>query len=171
MPIRVSENLERRRLEIERCIRRAFKGVRRGPVSWSKAEAIDGNASSHEMYEAGARDTDTCWQDLLQSKSWTPHSNVGGWFFLDAMARRYYLPAAMIWCMNFGDADGIETGVGLVEELSRQQSGAVAAFVLWMRDYSDWMYAKARKQSPGLPRVDSMNPWRSMFRDRWREFA
>jgi hypothetical protein len=72
----------------------AFAGVtREGGVSWRGALIADfyGDESFADYV-----DEDSCWQDLILSRTWIPDSGLGGYSFLDAIGFRYYLAPCMV---------------------------------------------------------------------------
>ena len=81
-------------------IHAAFADVsREGGVSWSEAEVRDRCGTDEERAAARAKDIDRHWSDLIDNSEWQD-TGIGGFSFLDPIAIRYYLPAAMIRTMN-----------------------------------------------------------------------
>ncbi|MGV3618044.1 MAG: DUF6714 family protein [Fimbriimonas sp.] len=75
----------------------AFAKVdRKGGVSWSETEAIDGYRSDEERQRARKSDRERGWQALVDDPRWDPSPGVGAWVFLDAVGFRYYLPVGMM---------------------------------------------------------------------------
>jgi hypothetical protein len=99
--------IDREREALRAQIRAAFKGVTRdGGVSWSETLVIDNYGTDEERAAARARDTDTCWTELVDDPNWVLHDGLGGFSFVDAIGFRYYLPAAMIRSVESGDDHG-----------------------------------------------------------------
>ena len=78
----------------------AFDGVSRGEgITLHQAEEMDNRSSLDEQRAARSLDTDARWQDV-------PHAWIEDfsfvWYFFDAAAFRYYLPALMIWNLGPG---------------------------------------------------------------------
>lgn len=94
-------------------IYRSFDGVaREGGVSWSEAEVLENFDTFRirdvfrKRVKARSLDTDTGWRELVGDPSWLvcPTSH---WHYLDAIGFRYYLPAAMVRCVQDREDVGI----------------------------------------------------------------
>lgn len=89
------EDLQREREALIAEIASAFAGVtREGGMSWGESVAADGSTPEHEA-EALALDTDRSWEELIDNPTWLAHPGTGGFYFVDFIGFRYYLPAAM----------------------------------------------------------------------------
>lgn len=106
-------------------VHEAFRDVsREGGVSWSEAEVIDFYGDPDECEAARKSDRDTHWSQLLDDPNWNSAPGVGGFWFLDAIGFRYYLPAVMIRSLRSGFDEGFESYVSnsaVSEEPSLQQ--------------------------------------------------
>lgn len=80
---------------------------RTGDVSWSQTRILDLYGSEEELAEAGLKDTDRHWTELLQNPDWNPDWGVGGWGYLGPKSFQYYLPAGMIRTLESGEDEGI----------------------------------------------------------------
>jgi hypothetical protein len=99
-----SEEMESRKRALIAEVYAAFEGVsREGGVSWSQSEAELMYRTPEEHAEAAKRDTDACWQDLVDS-SWRDDQGVGGFNFLDEISCRYYLPAVLVRDLRHGES-------------------------------------------------------------------
>ncbi len=66
-----------------------------------EANAIDDHASTPEQLAARLLEVDKRWQDV--PNEWL--EQMGSAFaFLDQTGLRYYLPAVMIWYLQYGDS-------------------------------------------------------------------
>ncbi|RYG46715.1 hypothetical protein EON79_09410 [bacterium] len=102
-------------------IEEVFAGVgREGGVSWSEAEVRDMYGTPEDQAKARAQDREAGWQSLVDDPKWRPTCGVGGWTFLDAVGFRYYLPAAMIRCVQTGNDEGIEDHLRLEDGKFRE---------------------------------------------------
>lgn len=100
-------NLEKSAILAE--IDAAFANVdRKGGVSWSQAEVVDGYGSEEEQAKARAKDKETHWRQLVDDPKWETDLGTGGFSFLDPIGMRYYLPPAMIRCVRLGYDVGIQ---------------------------------------------------------------
>lgn len=102
------EQLAAHRLRRDALIARIyeeFRGVtREGGRSWSEASARDDYKNSpEEIAEARAKDTETSWEELVDSEMFWPEILHGGFNFLDAIGFRYYFAPAMIRGLRSSD--------------------------------------------------------------------
>jgi hypothetical protein len=82
----------------------AFADVsREGGVSWSESVVIDNYGNQQEQAEARASDHDLHWTELVDDRNWFPDPGIGGFSFVDSIGFRYYLPVAMIRCLDQAD--------------------------------------------------------------------
>jgi hypothetical protein len=98
----------------------AFDGVSRlGGVSWSETHVIDNYGSMEARLQARALDHDSSWEALVDDLNWDWGDGITGFSFLDPIAYRYYLPAAMIRDLRCG-----ETSLYTLrsDEINEQQS-------------------------------------------------
>lgn len=119
--------------------------TREGGVSWRETVVVDDNGSDIERVTARLKDTENCWQELIDDDSWDPEMGVGGWPFLDAVGFRYYLPAAMIRSLDTGFDVGIQSCLTLPRYSLRShtlqqwsaldpgQKYAISRFIRFMR--------------------------------------
>lgn len=123
---------------VESQIRAAFKGVtREGGISWSETEAIDMYETEEQQAAARARDTERCWEDLIDDPKWDEGLGVGGFCFLDEIGYRYYIAPAMIRSTHNG---GVQWGsfalerpqTGYEEVISHKQGAAIVRFLKFM---------------------------------------
>ncbi len=146
------EDLEKRKVALLAYIHDAFKGVtREGGVSWSQAGVIDGHGTEAEEIAARESDVDTRWQDVLDDASFNPDASWGGFSFLDPIGFRYYLPPAMIRCIEESRDCKLCSHLKLAPRgdgshgwtlkkwslLSRKQSLCVKAFIQYMIDLAE----------------------------------
>ncbi|MBL8887314.1 MAG: hypothetical protein JNK16_11685 [Phycisphaerales bacterium] len=97
------EEMESRRLALIAEVYAAFKGVtREGGVSWRQSRLHDAGVRPYtprEYREAGEKDKDTGWEELVDDANWEPETGgaIGGSFsFLDAFGFRYYVPIVLV---------------------------------------------------------------------------
>jgi hypothetical protein len=95
------EQLAAHRVRREALIAKIFQdfaGVTRvGGISWSEASARDDyKTSEKELAEAGSRDTESSWEELVDSDNFWPEVLHGGFNFLDPIGFHYYLAPAMV---------------------------------------------------------------------------
>lgn len=141
--------LEKERAAVEAMIHAAFAGVtREGGVSWSESVAIDDYESPSVRAKARASDKDTCWEWVAEDPDWTPEVGVGGFNFLDAIGFRYYIPAAMLWCLRTNAASPVAFTLswsGGIDEsydrgkwalISVAQSRCIARFLRFMEAWA-----------------------------------
>ena len=93
--------MEARRLALIAEVYAAFEGAsREGGVSWRQSRLRDnGLYTPREYREAGEKDKDRCWEDLIDDATWEPETGgaIGGSFsFLDAIGFRYYIPVVLV---------------------------------------------------------------------------
>jgi hypothetical protein len=135
----------------------AFDGVsREGCLTLHEAAGWDGHCGIGPwIEEARAKDTDTKWQEVKDE--WIAENGLGdiALSFIDAKGFRYYLPAYLIWSIK-------ETVAGFPSDsntdvvwylginfsthrerfafLNKQQSSAVAHFLLFLDQWEDeWL--------------------------------
>ncbi len=164
MPPELPPHLEKERAAVEAMIHSAFAGVtREGGVSWSESVAIDDYKSPSVRAKARASDTDPCWEWLVDDPGWTPEVGIGGFNFLDAIGFRYYIPAAMLWCMKTGQASRIAFALtkseGIDESyyrekwalISAEQGRCIARFLrfmeAWARAFGDKVWAESWRRA------------------------
>jgi len=83
---------------LKKIIEDSFAGVTRGGgITLHEAIAIDDYASPEEQAIARAKDIDIDWHD---APSDVITSNCSFFSYLDPISYRYYLPAAMMLCLN-----------------------------------------------------------------------
>ncbi len=92
---------------VEQQIRAAFRSVTsRGEISWTESRVMDLNGSDWERLAARARDSESCWEELVDDPEWNDGMGVGGFAFLDPMSKTYYLAPALIrWTRGTGSAE------------------------------------------------------------------
>lgn len=98
---------ERVKAELIADIEAAFDGVsRQGGVSLHEATVIDYYGSGWKRIQARIRDKESRWQDVKESR-WQDvpeddlNNEMGEYTFLDPIGFRYYIPAFMIFCLNY----------------------------------------------------------------------
>ncbi len=134
-------------------IHETFKDVsREGGVSWNESKVIDLYGGPDEREEARRADTETHWSQLVDDANWSVLPGVGGFNFLDEIGFRYYLPPAMIRCVQSGCDEGIcvylmERRPEFQSHAKRQQSlldirqrSCIARFLLYMARKYDHFY-------------------------------
>jgi hypothetical protein len=86
----------------------AFDGVsREGGVSWSESRVLDDQGTPAERAAARSRDREEDWRQLVDDPGWVVDPGSGGFYFLDPIGFRYYLPAAMVRCVVSGQDEGV----------------------------------------------------------------
>ncbi len=108
-----------------------FEGVTRvGGISWSEASALDDyKTSEHQRAEARSRDTESSWEELVESEDFWPEVLHGGFNILDPIGFHYYLAPAMV--------RGLQTCQDLLRfEFNRQ---AVSDDDFKMMGYPNWV--------------------------------
>lgn len=137
----ISERTWREARAVEALVFDAFRGVtREWGVSWHEAYAIDFTLSDEETEVERARDTEKCWEELLDDVKW--RDQVGDWYwpFFDAIGFRYYLAPALIHSLRGGGDEffvyvlGIGKGgyqTGWFELCTPEQRHVVARFLRW----------------------------------------
>jgi hypothetical protein len=143
-----SNDLQAERRAIRARIEAAFHGVtRNGGVSWSEAIVIDDYGSPEEERAARASDCDRPWMDLVNDPQWQPE-DYAVYSYLDPIGFRYYLPAAMVKCLEVeAERDGPWLALAVTLEtfddrkgepkqqwslLNESQRRCVAAFLRFM---------------------------------------
>jgi len=166
------EELKEERDVLVAMIYEAFDGVtREGGISWSQADAIDDYCSDDEIREAGKKDSEHRWQDLVGKEMFDDVKS--NWSFLDAIGFRYYLAPAMIDCLKGGDGGCVEYHLVLGTEfpwwpreehldkftldkwsrIDARQSVVVAQFLAFMFKWEsdvceeDWMVTEEWKRA------------------------
>lgn len=128
------------RKDAEERIREAFRGVtREGGVSWSEAAVIDNIGTQEEADKSRAKDTESCWEDLVDDRK-LDHELADRFSFLDPIGFRYYLAPAMIRCLRARDAHCLLFTLTVYDKHKKRQVGllddnqarAVARFVRLM---------------------------------------
>ena len=152
----VPESFQAEQRAVEAAIRGAFKGVtREGGVSWKEAYAADLGSSPDECAAPRALvDAECCWEDLIDDPKW--YTEMGTWYFLDAIGFRYYLAAAMVRdCREAGfENSGDAFKCRMFEEelpqlLTPPQRAAVSRFLRFVvsvsEDYSGEVWVDMRE--------------------------
>jgi len=146
-------SMEERRLALIAEVYAAFEGAsREDGVSWRQSRLRDHGVRPYtprEYREAGEKDKDRCWQDLVGDATWDP--DIGGSFsFLDAIGFRYYIPVVLARELREWGSCGItawfyfnsppteETGRelnhGRFSALNDRQKRCIAAFIRYAID-------------------------------------
>lgn len=172
MPNALPPHLEKERAAVEAMIHSAFAGVtREGGVSWSESVALSNYESPRVRAEARASDCDSSWEEVAADSKWTPEPGIGGFNFLDAIGFRYYLPAAMMWCLktDLGERvafaltreDGIDDSYRREQWalISAEQARCIACFLRFMEAWD-------------LARGDDIDAecWRRALDGHWHKF-
>ena len=64
------------------------------------AEIDARNPRKNSDLESSFHDRDTRWADIIEDPEWCIEGEQGGIHWVDSIARRYYLPAALIRCLD-----------------------------------------------------------------------
>ncbi|MBX3390414.1 MAG: hypothetical protein KF691_13270 [Phycisphaeraceae bacterium] len=140
----VDNDMEKRKQALIAEVYAAFEGVtREGGISWSQAMLHDHGVRPYtprEYREAGERDREKKWEELVDSEKWKPRPSWGGFSFLDAIGFRYYVAPAMIRMMTDADAEMLSPLdfeheiLGRFAMLNGRQSRCIATYLEWMLD-------------------------------------
>jgi hypothetical protein len=131
-------------------IETTFGGVTRvGGVSWSESAVADRYGSAEEFEQAKLKDRDRRWQDLVDDPNWESSPGIGGWSFLDPIAFRYYLPAAMVRSIRFGYDVGVLfhlhlSSPDLIEDTREKWSELDLPQRHCVRRYLEYMFVASR---------------------------
>lgn len=100
------DRLDHTRKHLIADIRKAFQGVtREGGISWSETAVMDDYGNMRQRKSARERDQEASWWDLVHDSQWDPEAYGCGFSYLDPIGFRYYLPAAMVRCINDGTSE------------------------------------------------------------------
>jgi hypothetical protein len=157
--LRDEKQSERFRAALTEQIRSAFAGVsRENGVSWSETFVRDAYGTEAECAKARASDTERSWDELLRRTDWNPFPGTGGFNFVDAIGFRYYLPAAMTYCLRTDEWQDISFFLhnrgDLMSLFSDDQLLATKRFV-------GFMLADARRRGARVEAVFWEDVWRA----------
>jgi len=184
----LSPELAEEREELCREIHGAFGGVsREGGESWRSSMLMDqyGRIDGTPLFT----DRDRNWHELVADPEWVVDPGIGGFAFLDAIAFRYYLPAALMRCVLSGADEGVLFHLTLDAErrpdrrlekwsrLDERQKRCVARFLRYMRAREVERDGQFRSQPPDWwdPAYEAQGvPWNPAWAGRpsdegWRQ--
>lgn len=155
-------------------IHKAFGGVTRdGGMSWRESIAADEQLSASEAIALRDQDTESSWTELPDDPDWDLTMGTGGLSFLDPIAFRYYLPAAMVVAVETGDYEPLDFHLRLPKDFLRDyklsqwslfdesQRSCVRHFI----EYMMRMYANGFDAVSEIGRKD----WRRVYDSYWKD--
>jgi hypothetical protein len=162
------EHLREEARRVEADIRAAFKGVtREGGVSWSGTIAVETGGSEREIAAAATRDTDTCWEELMDNPAPGQDSASDEFSFFDAIGYRYYIAPVIIRCCRHGHEGFLPYALTVDGDYRREQTSLIspaqgAAIARFIR----LMIAACNARGDEFNQSD----WATAYRLHWKQF-
>ncbi len=148
-------------------IERVFADVTRGRLgySWSECEALDRYDTAEDCERARLADKDTDWRELVDDARWEPFPGCGGFSFINHEGFRYYLPPAMIRCVNGNVSDWCpEDLLRVIERFTDEALG------FWTQEQLACIARFIRFMSMHDEDDESRGAWASALVTRWSRF-
>jgi hypothetical protein len=93
-----------------------------GGVSWSESDVGDDWGSEAKLAAANAKDTEQCWEDLVDDPKWFEDGGRGSFSFLDPVGHTYYIAPAMIRCCRAGEDERVCSSLDINDNYKRKNS-------------------------------------------------